>query len=142
MAPYQRLTTINVQKTSHPRSHPRSSKLSEVLEQWLPEADDDEGGPFARGRRRPAAGADLSSLFNCHPTIVAHLAPVLLRLYNDIEHTERPGAFYFKFNMRVTIANILKYLWAQPQHRWGWGGLVGCGRGCVMNGCGMDRFRA
>lgn len=112
--------TAAMASPKHIRSAYLRSKLSEVLEQWLPEADDDEGGPFARGRRRPAAGADLSSLFNCHPTIVAHLAPVLLRLYNDIEHTERPGAFYFKFNMRVTIANILKYLWAQPQHRSTW----------------------
>lgn len=50
-----------------------------------------------------------------------HLTPVLVQLYNDIEHTERSGAFYFKFSMRVTIANILKYLWAQPQHRCGGG---------------------
>ncbi|KXZ45643.1 hypothetical protein GPECTOR_52g43 [Gonium pectorale] len=97
------------------------SKLSEVLELWLPQQED-EAGRMPSFRRRPAGGpsADLAALFNCHPLVVQHLTPVLVRLYNDIEHTEREGAFYFKFTMRTTIANILKYLWAQPQHRAVW----------------------
>ncbi|GLC36221.1 hypothetical protein PLESTB_001367200 [Pleodorina starrii] len=98
------------------------SKLSEVLELWLPQNEEEEGVGRAAFRRRAAAGpsAELAALFNCHPLVVQHLTPVLVRLYNDIEHTEREGAFYFKFNMRTTIANILKYLWAQPHHRAVW----------------------
>ncbi|EFJ51708.1 hypothetical protein VOLCADRAFT_87432 [Volvox carteri f. nagariensis] len=100
----------------------RPSKLSEVLELWLPQSDEeDQGGRSAFRRRAPAGpSAELAALFNCHPLVVQNLTPVLVRLYNDIEHTEREGAFYFKFNMRTTIANILKYLWAQPHHRAVW----------------------
>ncbi|GFR50779.1 hypothetical protein Agub_g13044, partial [Astrephomene gubernaculifera] len=105
------------------------SKLSEVLELWLPRGEGEEeagrGNPFRRSLRAPSSSssglsAELAALFNCSPLVVRHLAPVLVQLYNDIEHTERQGAFYFKFSMRVTIANILRYLWQQPQHRAVW----------------------
>ncbi|KAG2451114.1 hypothetical protein HYH02_004382 [Chlamydomonas schloesseri] len=96
------------------------SKLSEVLEQWLPQTEEEDGRGGFRRRAPSGASADLAALFNCNPLVIQHLTPVLVQLYNDIEHTERAGAFYFKFSMRVTIANILKYLWAQPQHRAVW----------------------
>ncbi|GIL86984.1 hypothetical protein Vretimale_14189 [Volvox reticuliferus] len=99
------------------------SKLSEVLELWLPQNEGDEltgRSAFRRIRGPSGPAAELAALFNCHPLVVQHLTPVLVRLYNDIEHTEREGAFYFKFNMRTTIANILRYLWAQQHHRAVW----------------------
>ncbi|GIL50136.1 hypothetical protein Vafri_6264 [Volvox africanus] len=99
------------------------SKLSEVLELWLPQNEDEEPtgrAAFRRIRGPSGPAAELAALFNCHPIVVQHLTPVLVRLYNDIEHTEREGAFYFKFNMRITISNILKYLWAQQHHRAVW----------------------
>ncbi|PNH09426.1 putative ubiquitin conjugation factor E4 [Tetrabaena socialis] len=106
---FAQLFTALMASPKHVRSAFLRSRLSEVLEM--------RGGPW---RRAGAASSELASLFACQPLVVAHLAPVLLRLYNDIEHTERQGAFYFKFSMRVTIANILKYLWGQPQHRAVW----------------------
>ncbi|KAG2487016.1 hypothetical protein HYH03_014386 [Edaphochlamys debaryana] len=103
---------------THVRSAFLRSRMSDVLEMWLPQDEEADGGRGFRSRR--GGGADLAALFNCHPLVVEHLAPVLLQLYNEIERTEREGAFYFKFRMRVTIANILKYLWSVPQHRAVW----------------------
>jgi ubiquitin conjugation factor E4 B len=41
------------------------------------------------------------------------LAPSLLRLYGDVEHT----GFYDKLEHRYHIAAVLKYLWKSPEHR-------------------------
>lgn len=51
-------------------------------------------------------------------SIVQCLLPALIGLYNDIERTERPGAFYTKFQMRAVLKNVLAYVWTLPSHRW------------------------
>ncbi|MEW5316627.1 MAG: hypothetical protein WDW38_007987 [Sanguina aurantia] len=91
------------------------AKLSQVLQQWLPQ--DEEG----RSRQPRGRGmVELSHLYQGHPMVLQHLVPVLIKLYADIENAGRAGAFYIKFNMRAAIGDILKYLWAQPHHRQRW----------------------
>lgn len=41
------------------------------------------------------------------------LAPALLLLYGDVEHT----GHYDKLEHRFHIAAVLKYLWQCPEHR-------------------------
>ena len=41
------------------------------------------------------------------------LAPALLLLYGDVEHT----GHYDKLEHRFHIAAVLKYLWQSPEHR-------------------------
>lgn len=48
-----------------------------------------------------------------HPLASEYLAPALLELYGDVEHT----GFYDKLEHRYNIACCLKYLWKLPQHR-------------------------
>jgi Ubiquitin elongating factor core len=43
-----------------------------------------------------------------------HLAPSLLLLYGDVEHT----GYYDKLEHRYHIAAVLKYLWRNPDHRY------------------------
>lgn len=50
--------------------------------------------------------------------IVECLVPALICLYNDIERTERPGAFYLKFQMRAVLKQVLSYVWNLPSHKW------------------------
>jgi hypothetical protein len=42
--------------------------------------------------------------------------PTLLRLYADIEYTERPGQFHIKFNIRQSVGEVLQYIFTIPQH--------------------------
>lgn len=34
-----------------------------------------------------------------------------MKLYSDIEYTDRAGQFYMKFHMRTYIGDTLAYLW-------------------------------
>ncbi len=47
---------------------------------------------------------------------VQHLTPTLLRLYTDIEFTDRAGQFHLKFNLRQNIGEVLQYLFTIPHH--------------------------
>jgi len=48
-----------------------------------------------------------------NPLAQASLAPALLLLYGDVEHT----GFYDKLEHRFHIAAVLKFLWRSPEHR-------------------------
>eukprot|EP00940_MAST-03C_sp_MAST-3C-sp2_P002016 g2016.t1 len=65
---------------------------------------------FRRERRRSAFCARLIS---DHPVAVRRLAPALMCLYGDVEHT----GFYEKMQHRYRIAKILKHLWDLKSHR-------------------------
>ncbi|CAN0225032.1 unnamed protein product, partial [Hapterophycus canaliculatus] len=54
-----------------------------------------------------------TGLLYSHPLAQEHLAPSLLLLYGDVEHT----GFYEKLTHRFYIAAILKYLWRSTEHR-------------------------
>ncbi|CAM9168726.1 unnamed protein product, partial [Sphacelaria rigidula] len=54
-----------------------------------------------------------TGLLYTHPLAQEHLAPSLLLLYGDVEHT----GFYDKLRHRFYIAAVLKYLWRSPEHR-------------------------
>lgn len=41
--------------------------------------------------------------------------PSLIRLYVDIEMTDRHNTFYEKFTTRYQIGEIMAYLWQLPQ---------------------------
>lgn len=70
-----------------------------------------------RRMRRPRGVAELSYLYQS-PAMVSSLVPALIGLYNDIELTERAGAFYTKFQMRRQIKDVLAYVWTLPPHRY------------------------
>ena len=42
----------------------------------------------------------------------------LMKLYVDIEFTDRSNAFYEKFSTRASIGQILEDLWSMPAHRY------------------------
>ncbi|GAB5033245.1 ubiquitin conjugation factor e4 b [Nannochloropsis oceanica] len=54
-----------------------------------------------------------TSLLLSNPLAQASLAPALLLLYGDVEHT----GFYDKLEHRFHITAVLKYLWGSPEHR-------------------------
>lgn len=56
---------------------------------------------------------NVTHLLSIHALSVKHLAPGLMRLYGDVEHT----GFYDKVNHRFKIAQVLRYLWQLPSHR-------------------------
>ncbi len=41
-----------------------------------------------------------------------------MKLYVDIEFTDRSNAFYEKFSSRARIGQILEDLWSMPAHRY------------------------
>ena len=41
-----------------------------------------------------------------------------MKLYVDIEFTDRSNAFYEKFSTRASIGQILEDLWSMPAHRY------------------------
>jgi len=99
------------------RSSHLRSRLSEVLHVWLPSSNTQGGW---RASMRSQLGSSLSYLFAGHPTVVSQLVPTLLRLYVDVEFTDRHNQFYMKFQSRQALADILRYLWEQPQHKEVW----------------------
>lgn len=48
-----------------------------------------------------------------NPLAIETLAPSLLLLYGEVEHT----GYYEKMQHRVNIAEVLKYLWDSPSHK-------------------------
>lgn len=63
---------------------------------------------------------EVGPLLTAHPGIVAQLVPGLLTVYIDVEYTERENQFNEKFQMRLSIAELLSWLWGVPQHRATW----------------------
>ena len=70
--------------------------------------------------RRAEAALDVEALVTAHAGLREHLVPALLKLYIDVEYTERAAQFYEKFSMRLNIAELLAWLWTVPQHQATW----------------------
>eukprot|EP00611_Tribonema_gayanum_P019689 TRINITY_DN3451_c0_g1_i4.p1 TRINITY_DN3451_c0_g1~~TRINITY_DN3451_c0_g1_i4.p1 ORF type:complete len:754 (+),score=251.32 TRINITY_DN3451_c0_g1_i4:167-2263(+) len=112
---FEPLMTFVVYLLAHPslvRSPHLRAKFGDVLfNAFLPESERFEDG---RGRGRGGAVDDPhTALLYSHPLAQKHLAPSLLLLYGDVEHT----GFYDKLTHRYNIALVLKYLWRSPDHR-------------------------
>eukprot|EP00904_Undaria_pinnatifida_P013657 jgi/Undpi1/9421/HiC_scaffold_27.g11878.m1 len=107
------LMTMVVFLLAHPslvRSPHLRASLGDVLyKAFLPQserANEDHYGP--------ALGGDAhTGLLYSHPLAQKHLAPSLLLLYGDVEHT----GFYEKLTHRFYIAAVLKFLWKSSEHR-------------------------
>lgn len=108
------LMTFIVYLLAHPslvRSPHLRAQLGDVLfDVFLPSSDH----PYAE-QRRPGrvAHEPHCGLLYAHHLAQNHLAPSLLLLYGDVEHT----GFYEKLEHRYRIACVLKYLWKSPEHR-------------------------
>ena len=89
--------------------HLRAKFGAVLYEVFLPQAEKKES---ERGHPVPGSPA-YAGLLLSHPLAVRELAPALLLLYGDVEHT----GYYDKLRHRYRIACVLKYLWAQPAHR-------------------------
>ncbi|KAG2519761.1 hypothetical protein JM16_007023 [Phytophthora kernoviae] len=82
------------------------AKMSEVLFHiFLPSEESEE--------RETAGTAFGVELLMTDPLAQRHLAPCLLGLYGDVEHT----GFYEKLEHRYNIACLLKYLWKLEGHK-------------------------
>ncbi|TDH68810.1 hypothetical protein CCR75_001400 [Bremia lactucae] len=82
------------------------AKMSEVLFHiFLPSEESEE--------RETAGTAFGMELLRTDPLAQQHLAPCLLALYGDAEHT----GFYEKLEHRYNIACLLKYLWKLEGHK-------------------------
>lgn len=81
-----------------------------------PEERMEEGNP------PPPSHVMYTRLLLTHPEAQKSLAPSLLLLYGDVEHT----GFYDKLGHRFHIAAILKYLWKSPEHRYVCVCICGC----------------
>ncbi|PSC67765.1 putative ubiquitin conjugation factor E4 [Micractinium conductrix] len=95
-------------------------KMVEALHSYMPQ----EEGADRRRSRQPASASEVALLFEVAPLVVAHMVDSLLRLYIDIEITDRHNQFYEKFATRQQIGEILIYLWNLPQHRAAWRALA------------------
>lgn len=82
------------------------AQMSKVMFYVFLPPPDDQG--FTTGHVQHA-----EMLLSTHPLAQAHLAPSLLALYGDVEHT----GFYDKLEHRYNIACLLKYLWRLEQHK-------------------------
>lgn len=88
------------------RSPHLRAKMSEVLFRvFLPTEESDE--------RETAGTVAGVQLLTADLLAQQHLAPSLLALYGDVEHT----GFYEKLEHRYNIACLLKFLWRQPGHK-------------------------
>lgn len=101
-----RLILVVLSSPAYVRSPHLRAKMSEVLFRvFLPTEESDE--------RETAGTAFGIQLLTNDPLAQQHLAPCLLALYGDVEHT----GFYEKLEHRYNIACLLKYLWKQPGHK-------------------------
>ncbi|CAN0080528.1 unnamed protein product [Ascophyllum nodosum] len=108
------LMTMVVFFLSHPtlvRSPHLRASLGDVLyKAFLPRGersfDEDPHGAVLGGDAH-------TGLLYSHPLAQRHLAPSLLLLYGDVEHT----GFEDKLTHRFYIAAVLKYLWRSSDHR-------------------------
>lgn len=101
-----KMILIILSSPAYVRSPHLRAKMSEVLFRiFLPSEESDE---------RETAGTSFGiQLLTSNPLAQQHLAPCLLALYGDVEHT----GFYEKLEHRYNIACLLKYLWKQPGHK-------------------------
>lgn len=85
--------------------------MVDVLHSWLPQSQE------RVSRFRGHAPSDrLTHVFES-PSVVASLVPSLIRMYVDIEFTERHNQFYEKFSTRARISDLFEFLWSNPGHR-------------------------
>lgn len=97
------------------------SRISEVLCVLLqPHAGAD--------RRRPPVAASIQTLIEGDPMVQQYLVRSLMKLYVDIEFTDRSNSFYEKFSTRANVGMLLELLWNMPAHRESWKALA-TGRG-------------
>jgi len=89
------------------------SKMIDVLWQWLPSSQD------RQPRYRLSPQTSLAHVFET-PLVVSALVPALIRIYIDIEFTERHNQFYEKFSTRAHIGDLFEHLWENPGHRATW----------------------
>jgi len=84
------------------------AKFGDVLHMvFLPHEDRGDHSP------PPVGATPYTNFLLSRPNAQETLAPSLLLLYGDVEHT----GFYDKLEHRWRIAAILKYLWKSPEHR-------------------------
>ena len=96
------------------RSPHLRAKFGEVLFQcFLPIDFKREQQAYMGPVRVRNTSAQCAQLLETNADAVALLAPCLMRLYGDVEHT----GFYEKNSHRFKIALILKFLWQSAQHR-------------------------
>lgn len=100
------LILLVLSSPAYVRSPHLRAKMSEVLFRiFLPTEESDE---------RETAGTPRGiALLTSNALAHEHLAPCLLALYGDVEHT----GFYEKLEHRYNIACLLKYLWKTPAHK-------------------------
>ncbi|CAM9528104.1 unnamed protein product [Ectocarpus fasciculatus] len=89
--------------------HLRASLGDVLYKAFLPRSERGNEDPYGA----PLGGDAHTGLLYSHPLAQKHLAPSLLLLYGDVEHT----GFYEKLTHRFYIAAVLKYLWRSKEHR-------------------------
>ncbi|KAG1711371.1 hypothetical protein DVH05_008625 [Phytophthora capsici] len=101
-----KMIIIFLSSPSYVHSPHLRAKMSEVLFHiFLPSEESEE---------RETAGTSFGvELLRTDPLAQRHLAPCLLALYGDVEHT----GFYEKLEHRYNIACLLKYLWKLDGHK-------------------------
>ncbi|CAM9845618.1 unnamed protein product [Ectocarpus sp. 4 AP-2014] len=107
------LMTMVVFFLAHPSlvksPHLRASLGDVLYKAFLPRSERGNEDPYGA----PLGGDAHTGLLYSHPLAQKHLAPSLLLLYGDVEHT----GFYEKLTHRFYIAAVLKYLWKSKEHR-------------------------
>ncbi|CBN78076.1 conserved unknown protein [Ectocarpus siliculosus] len=107
------LMTMVVFFLAHPSlvksPHLRASLGDVLYKTFLPRSERGNEDPYGA----PLGGDAHTGLLYSHPLAQKHLAPSLLLLYGDVEHT----GFYEKLTHRFYIAAVLKYLWRSKEHR-------------------------
>ncbi|CAM9543631.1 unnamed protein product [Chrysoparadoxa australica] len=106
------LMDLSVFLLAHPslvRSPHLRAKLGDLLYfVFLPASERPDGN----SNRRPVDDRRTTLLYS-HHLAQKHLAPSLLLLYGDVEHT----GYYDKLEHRFHVAAVLKYLWKSEEHR-------------------------
>ncbi|TMW65085.1 hypothetical protein Poli38472_009252 [Pythium oligandrum] len=101
-----RTILIFLSSPAYVRSPHLRAKMSEVLFHIFLPSEESDG-------RQTAGTAFGVHLLTTNELAQTHLAPCLLALYGDVEHT----GFYEKLEHRYNIACLLKYLWKLPGHK-------------------------
>ncbi|GAX22651.1 ubiquitin conjugation factor E4 B [Fistulifera solaris] len=94
------------------RNYNLRARMGDVLyELFLPTDADDRRDVPASVSEDPLAGGKTYLLSD--PAAQESLAPSLLLLYGEVEHT----GYYDKMSHRAKIASLIKYLWESAEHR-------------------------
>lgn len=94
------------------RNYNLRAMLGDVLyEIFLPSASDDRRDVPTSVATDPMSGGQTFLLSD--PAAQETLAPSLLLLYGEVEHT----GYYDKMSHRAKIASLIKYLWESKEHR-------------------------